>query len=852
MRSHTKFRLLTATSILAAMLGLATSKANAQVQAGQADQGDIVVTGTAAVVKDAGAIKQSQQAIVDSITANELDKLPDVSVADALERVVGVSTAEGFQSAAGRTVTIRGFDARYNSMDVDGNPIWNASRNNRGTQLDIFPASVVSQINVYKTPTPDMDANSIGGHVELRTLRAFDGGGQPYLSVKAEAGGYSQSGLNGNVGPSYLISAVAKRTFGADHQLGIVLGGEYQESHLYEISNSVGSYAVVNGVDVVNDSMFAGRFNETIKRKAVYGKLEAGRPDHLYGFLSAAYYQMTDFQANARSGPFLTAKNVTGVATDAGTFANVPDEAYDERYDLNRQTILIGSGLDYAIGRNQALSFRAGYTRYIHNEADYVGERFEAPTVSGSYDISDGGFGAAIPSSTAVANAANWAYRNKKPSTITQFPDRDNVYSAKLDYDYNTQPGARGFGVEAGLYWQRLDRHFDETQLSYMLPTATKLNLGQVLAGGVNSASALGPNIIDDAAFWNFIQTQGTLSVNPLQTADYDLKEDVAAAHATFFYTTDRLKIMAGARVEKTWSDDRTGNTQNGAIVPIRNQYSYTNPLPNVQIQYDLTAGLRAKFAFTETIARPDFQDYAMGRTVTTDVFGNTVISGTNPKLQPRESNNYDLDLEYYFHGGFASIGLFRKDLRHEEFKQLTNVTNDAGNIVLQITQPLNTGSGTVNGLEAAFRFDRMDFLPKPLDGLSFGANFTRLIGRWDVVFTDGSTRTVGGLRNQPTYLANVNLGYALGRFSINAAMTFRGKMFTGTFGTDPTQDVYYRPYASLSLDANYRLTRGVRLFFQASNLNGGKKEQYTGSDAVLTNAIWVGPSFKGGVKFKL
>ncbi len=556
---------------------------------------------------------------------------------------------------------------------------------------------------------------------------------------------------------------------------------------------------------------------------------------------------------NTRSGPFLTAsKNVTNIAKGQGTFTNVPDEAYDERYDLDRRTLLIGSGLDYALAHNQKLSLRADYTRYDHRENQFIGERFEAPTVSGSYDLQDDTFGAVVPPTANVSDAANWVYRNKKASTLTHLPDIDNVYSVKLNYDYNTQPGAHGIGFQAGANWREIDRTFDETQVSYLLPKGVTLNLAQVLANGGKTATALGPNFIDDDAFWNFITTNGTPTVNTFDTADYRLKEDVLAGNAALFFTTDRFRAIAGVRVEKTWSRDATADTENNVITPETRKYDYTNWLPNVQLQYDLTRRLRAKFAFTETIARPDFSDYAMGRTVTVDEFGHTTISGTNPYLQPRTSRNFDLDLEYYFHNGFASIGIFRKNLEHEEFKQLTTTKDASGVIVLTETMPLNTGSGRVDGLEVNFVVDKMDFLPGPLSGLSFAANYTRLIGHWNVVFTDGSTRDVPGLRNQPTYMANLNLGWRSGRLALHGAVNFRGRMFTGTYGTDPNDDAFYRPVTSVSAGADFRLYRNVSIFFEGAGLNNPKKEQYTGPDQVITNAIWAGRSFWGGVKVKM
>lgn len=145
---------------------------------------------------------------------------------------------------------MRGFDARYNSMDVDGNIIWNSSRNNRGTQLDVFPASVINQINVYKTVLPDQDANSIGAHIELRTLRAFDGGTGSYLKLRAA---YGQSDQDGYLLTQDMETSIERRLVTAWHVEPIE--SLVETCRRVQVGAELQAKALKNGNDVILGNM---------------------------------------------------------------------------------------------------------------------------------------------------------------------------------------------------------------------------------------------------------------------------------------------------------------------------------------------------------------------------------------------------------------------------------------------------------------------------------------------------------------------------------------------------------------------------------------------------------------------
>lgn len=817
----------------------------------------IVVTGFRDVTAALGQIKRDSLQIVDSLTQTEIQRLPDRSLAEVLDRVVGVSSDRGFSASQPRTVTLRGFDARYNSMNVDGNIVWNSSRNNRGTQLDVFPAAVINQINVFKTVSPSMDGNSIGGHLELRTLRAFDGGTDTYVRARASAGIYAQNGLPDEGRPSFQMDAVGKFTFGPDRRFGAVFGAEYQQHEFFDIFNETTAYSQAGGIDVINGSAFGGIFQTRQQRLALYGKLETRSADQYYAFLSASYFADTLNQTFNRGGPFIQGNRVTNAASGSGSFTGATIEHYYEDYRLNRDTLLLGSGLDYRVGSTGAVSVRAAYTRYDHDEKLFRSERFQLANVGGSYAFDETGPAFVFDSAAQalIANPALYPTRTNRAAFDQLIPHKDDVYNASADFKLNTQSTARGFGIEGGIFWRRLDRRFDQTTNNLTIPTGTILPLSQVLdpRNAQRALTGFGPAFIDRDAYQAFLAARATASVATNDTNDYTLEEDVLAGHLSGTFTTDTLRLSAGFRIERTDLTNGTSSVLSGVTTPVTRTSDYTEFLPNVQAIWDPVPGLKLRLAYTETLARPDFADFAPGQTVTFNTQGVEVITGTNPFLAPRTAKNYDASIEYFFdRNGFVSLGLFRKDLDNETFRQRLETT-DANGVLTRIeTIPLNTGSARVQGLEASFVLKRMEFLPGPLANLGVNLNYTLLDGDWNVVFTDGTTRTVDGLRNQPRWLGNIAINYDDARLTGSIAWRLRGRTFTGTFGTTVAGDIYIDSYTRLDAQLAYKITSHLQLFAEGRNLTNSFWNEQTGiSGQAQTLATSPGRSYWFGVRAK-
>jgi iron complex outermembrane recepter protein len=815
---------------------------------------EIVVTGLKSVNGTREAVRLDNIATVDAITSDEIDRTPDRSLPEALDRVVGVSSDRGFNGSQSRFVTLRGFDSRYNSITVDGNPVWNSSRNNRGVQMDIYPASVINQTLVYKTVTPDLDPNAIGGHIAMRTLRAFDGGTRAYLKGRLSVGLYDQDNVLGDGRASYRADGVAKFTFGTANQFGIVVGLDIESDRFYDRYNEITGYAVTSNVDVLSGSAFHGLYQKKNERRSFYGKLEARQADELYAFLSAAYFAIDEDENWYRSGPFLTPTQVAaGGNAKSGNFANATAEAYLEQYFLDRKTLSLGSGLDIRVSDLSAVELRGAYSRNRHREQVSRGERFQLSGLSGSYSVGEEDWAIAYNPSAGLGNAASWRLRTNRDSFDRYIPHNDDVHSASIDFVHNQHTTARGFGLRVGLFGRIFDRSFNERIDNFRTPNGVVITLDQVAVPGQTGPNGITPYFIDPALFWSALKSRSTLTTNDSPTSDYDVVERVGAGHVALTYATDRFKLLAGLRVEHTDVTSRTGDTQATVVALATRKKKYTEFLPNLQAQWQALPQILLRAGITRTMARPDFADFAFGRRVTLDVNGYPNIAGTNPYLDPRLSWNYDLGAEWHFGKGHVTLALFHKDLSNETFTQRRETRDTTSGVVtLTETIPLNTGSATLNGLEVDGEIRPFKDGSPWLDRLELAANYTLLKGEWNVVFTDGARRTVDGLRNQPKWLGNVRLTYGYGPVEATLAWRLRGRTFTGSFGTVSANDIWVDDYNRLDAQLNVKLVGPVMVTAEIRNLTKQSWIERRGVEQdELSVAVNPGRSYWLGIRAK-
>jgi TonB-dependent receptor len=199
-----KYRVLRVVLFASTALTLGAELARAQTTDGKAlslDIGTVVANGTQngtgnVAPSATGSLKQAQQLkkiapnVISVQPQSQIQKLPDVNVAEALQRIPGISMES--DTGAGRFINIRGLDADLNGTTYDGVHLTAANQATptggaRAVSFDAFPAGMIGGVEVTKSLTPDMDAEGIGGSVNLLPLSLPAGGG-PLVDFSAATG----------------------------------------------------------------------------------------------------------------------------------------------------------------------------------------------------------------------------------------------------------------------------------------------------------------------------------------------------------------------------------------------------------------------------------------------------------------------------------------------------------------------------------------------------------------------------------------------------------------------------------------------------------------------------------------
>ncbi|MCF4975994.1 TonB-dependent receptor, partial [Pseudomonas lactis] len=156
-------------TLTALALAIACERVNA-AEAATTEHVDVV--GQAAAIDSALKEQRSSDSIKSVVHADGVAQLPDENVAEAVQRLPGISVER--DQGEGRFVSVRGLGPDLNSVTINGTLVPSPESERRAVALDVLPSELVQSLSVIKTLTPDMDANSLGGTVDVKSLSAFD------------------------------------------------------------------------------------------------------------------------------------------------------------------------------------------------------------------------------------------------------------------------------------------------------------------------------------------------------------------------------------------------------------------------------------------------------------------------------------------------------------------------------------------------------------------------------------------------------------------------------------------------------------------------------------------------------
>lgn len=877
---------------------------------------EVLVTGQRRANNAAIEAKRDANNIIDAVGSNEVRSLPDNTVVEALRRVPGLAVfpTNDNEHTQDEEVTpvIRGLGPSYNNVTVDGLEIASPGTPNgvigniqRGVRLDLLPVSIISQLQVVKTFTADLDPNAVGGAINIVTRSAFEDGGKPFFTFEGGAGHATDVGVpRPQSDPGYRFVVTGSDTFGSAHQFGFTLSGNYEklsdftEEHatidtvfdnFYNNAGVLQSGAALgNGIPVPQQDRYWYAQNDRT-RYGVTGKFEAHPAANLDAYVTAGFY---DFKTHYQRNEVDLGGNPQPTLLDQTPTTGTYQKAYVQigyiDDNISQQTTVGQVGLRWRPDSRQVLTLRGSASYATYNESypmyKYASGTSEAaPGVGGDPEVGTSNFGFTYDTSkfdyrfnippSQYFNLNNYELLYYRPY-VNRVAD-DQLATARLDYAFNQDGQDRGLGFGAGL-------SYIDDQPDYSLARADfEANTN---SPSTTLAGAAGPI----GAPFQYAQGLSLITINPQtslaqiaaltasgslnktnQTAfntqdDFTHHETNLGAYALATFKTDRLLAEAGVHVDDTHQRTVGETVVNGAFQPTPTRSSYLYPLPSGLVVWHATPDLDLRGGVSETIGRPSYDTYAPRSSV---VFANVADQGNsnavgvlvtqgNPDLKPRRSTNYDLAVDWTPSrriGGILSADVFYKDIKDEIYTSNTLGFTYQGVTYAnaQVSRPENSTASNIKGVELNGVLNSLGFLHPYLSGFGASGNVSLLAGRISVPLSAGGSRSIDSLVDQPSVIENVSVFYAWRGLELKAAWNRQGRALRAIQNDIYWQDLYWAPREQLDLSAVYALRGGFALFAQASNVTHQRIVSVTGPDKdLLRNDYTVPTIIWAGVRF--
>jgi len=828
-----------------ARLALATgllsiaSAAHAQETApAPADGADvIVVTGVRAAQRAATAEKRDADNTVETLHANDVGKLPDQNVAEAIKRLPGLSVAN--DQGEGRYVIIRGIDPALINVTLNGQTLPAPEPDGRQVKLDDLPSGMIQAVTVTKSLLASQDANAIGGEVDVRTKTAFDSKAPFFLDARGAVGWYD---LN-HKSPFELDGTIGGR-FGPDEQFGAVLSVNYSQRPI-ESENFQASEDYSNGG--IPDGNGLRDYNLTRKRLGVVGNFDWRPTDAARLYLRTSYSKFQDHETRDQNRLAITDFDSDPLKSTATILVRHREE------DDNTKSATLGGEFDVGGG---TLELSGGWTKAV--KTDPIRSEFTFTTKKGivatAYDPGTYPYTLEPTGASAdlFADPSKFTYSKVNFETRSAY---ERLWQGRIDYSH---PIAIGDDSSIRVGFKYLDRHKvnNQDKRDYKTGgTSWALDTVGYLAGTgfYDDLFRFGQRIDYDAARDFFDANPGVAKIDAAGTladtlsSDYDVTETIAAGYAMATLRFGPLTLIPGVRVEHT--RDRTSAKIVDADSTLDDDFnsfgktSYTDVFPGLNVKFEARPGLILRGAVTTSIGRPAYPSLAPFVVVEDDIVPD--ISIGNPDLKPYKAVNFDASIEYYpSPDSLFSAGIFHKQIDNPIY-ELSNRESDVtlGGVVYPLAdvgQPVNADSETVTGVEFNAQ-TQFTFLPGIFDGFGISANYAHV---WGHDIRAGNLP----LGFQSRDIGNVQIFYEKYGIAARLAFNYRSS-YLDSLGDDVAGDQYTDGNGQLDLHVSYQIMPEVTVFADATNLTNAPWRRYIGSTPFLVEREQYGTLLRGGVQ---
>lgn len=781
------------------------------------------VLGTARAMND----KRNATALTEILASDAIGQLPDKNMTEAIQRLPGIEIVK--DKGEGRYIEPRGISPAYVGLSMNGIRFSSTEKGTRESSMDVVSASLIGSIEVNKVPTPDTDADSMGGSVNLKTRSGFDQDGRIarlsvgglYSHVEDMKGGYNMSATYGDQLLDGRLAFIVD--LAADYRPYIDYA-EKAKSWSLQKSPTDGQQ------HWANDSLEFDHYDvkRTRQGEAVGLDYKLNDTGKIYLRTFNTSYE-TGNQQWATIFPF-TAGTLTALTDTTATSTLKAGGLIKSEQQIrnNKRFTSIIAGYDQTM-EAWTNNFAVGWTHAKYTRPTLNISFANSAATGVSYDFSAGPYKPLITqvSGPSIAAPSSYTFNTKSAysNTTANSTEKTIKDDIRRDFTLDNLPTYVKVGGEFRYKDVNLDgSKWNITKVPYVLD-------GNTTMPGVDVQDRQGgfPDLrirqdVVQSFYEGNNQSQYGLVFDPKTTygAAFTAHEEISSVYAMGGVTVDKLKITAGVRYESTdfhqngWSINAT----TGAITPVQNGVNYNNTLPSVVFSYEITPRTIARASYSTSLARPDYNSTAPGRAV--DDSKQTVTQG-NVRLPALTSQNWDASVEHFYGRlGVISAAVFYKDIKNFTYNALAGTDPATG---YTLTSYLTAPSAWIEGAELNWR-QQLNFLPGLLSGLGLQANAT--IGNSEVTYPTrpGEKLKFPGFGHK---FGNIAATYDYRDFSLRVAMHFHDNrmLANSTIGANYQQDEMEPFYKQIDVSSSYRFADKWRVYLNFSNANNAPLQQY-------------------------
>jgi TonB-dependent receptor len=922
-------------------VGYQTKTATVSVSNDEAAVQDFALTSAAIQGQEFVVTAQAQgqmQAINQQISANKISnvvseariqELPDFNAAQAISRLPGISTLTS--SGEANKIVIRGLAPKFNQITIGGVSLATTGStqigvssqggtagsisNDRSVDLSMMSPYMIKSISVYKSLTPDMNANSIGGTVNMELREAPS---ELHSDFLFQSGYTQKSNQYGN----FRAVASASTRF-LDDKIGVYLLGNIERYDRdadnmnagYEITSDTPSDNGYLPVRVTNVQLnrhfetrkrFGGNLildyvlpSGSLKLVNMFSRLNSDYKDYRtilnYSSITSDLifrYQEGENNVDLAMNSLLFSYDLGFISFDlraANNYSwnNLPEAPQSEFY----QTRGVGTSTPNTIPEDLTTLIRYGGTEatylntltlfsssYKENGQTYKTD-FKIPLRLGSDLAGYFKFGGEF-STTRHQNSQRTPYVTVAGANTIQTAISNGIRAQFPGMTYNSGLNlftSTGFtSHDNSILKSFLDDRFGG--IIWANDPSLLTNIIHYVAGipafSSYNATAAEPGGWFDGYFQTLPNT-------------YQYVEDYTAAFAMTELKYGNLMVVGGGRYEKNKGVYDAYVLMDGRDVKSQKYFDVsahpTNEffLPMIQAKYDVADWFDVRAGYTQTLARPDYHQLSPSYTIS---YGQGTVRSGNPDLRTAQAYNHDLIFTFHTNElGLLSIAGFYKEIKDFTYSTQYSLYTTAPAGVATVSDFSIGGTAPVRGATlftymntpyiAFVRGAELDFqtrfwyLPAPLNGVLLGINYTRIssnaiypwrnarttiIGpRQTITEVFDSTRA-GRLVNQPNDIVNASLGYDYKDFSFRFSVVFQGNSVSN-IGNFPEQDGFTRDYFRMDASARQILPWfGVEMFLDIFNLNNRNNAAAQQSISGFTSQQNYGLTANVGLRYRM